>query len=190
MNLIIKNRLAQRYAEALKSFVKDENELLRINKAYQVLSYLIKNEPQILTFLKNPAIPFEDKTKLLKKILSVTNPPDYFIELGELLIKHNRVDLITSMARLFAKKIDPWLNQIEVEVITATKLTPDSEQSLLHTLERFTGKRVRLVKHIDSHILGGLIVQFYGFSFDFSYRTQLEKLKEEIMEKEISINVT
>jgi ATP synthase F1 delta subunit len=189
MNIIIENRLAQRYAEALRSFVKNENELFRINESYQVLSHLIKNEPRLLTFFKNPAIPFEDKTKLLKKILSVTDPPDYFIEFGELLIKHNRVDLITSMARLFAKKIDPWLNRVEVEVITATELTPDSEQSLLQTLERFTDKKVRLVKHIDSHILGGLIVRFYGFSFDFSYRTQLEKLKEEIMEKEIFIDV-
>lgn len=190
MNYLLKNRLAQRYAEVLKSFVKDENELLRINESYQVLSKLMRNEPRLLTFLKNPAIPFEDKAKLLNQILSVTNPPDYFIRLGEFLIKHNRVDLITSMARLFIKKIDPWLNQVEVEVITATKLTPDSEQSLLKTLERFTGKRVRLVKHIDSHILGGLIVRFYGFSFDFSYRTQLEKLKEEIMEKEFFIDVT
>ena len=188
MNLIIRNRLAQRYAEALKSFIKDENDLVKVNETYQILAYLLKKEPRFLTFLTNPVIPFEQKKKILNQIFEITDSPEYFRNFSNFLIKHNRAGIIKEISKVFSEKIDPWLNRIEVEVTTATQLPEESEKSLIKTLERFTEKKVRLVKHINPSILGGIIVHFYGFSFDFSYRTQLEKLKEEIMKKEISIN--
>ncbi|HOK08679.1 MAG TPA: ATP synthase F1 subunit delta [Candidatus Hydrogenedens sp.] len=189
MNYTTRNKLATRYAEALKSLIHDEQELLKVNEAYQTLSAVMRKEPRFMSFLKNPSIPYENKILLLNKILETVNPPDYFIKLGEYLIKRQRVDLIPYIADVFLDKIDPWLNRIEVEVITATRITPESEKSLIKTLEHFTGKTVRLVKQINPRILGGIIVRFYGFSFDFSYKTQLEKLKEEIMKKEIDVHV-
>ncbi|GEM_PF-503996 len=189
MNFTIRNRLAQRYAEALRSFIKDEKDLVKVNETYQLLAYIFKKEPGFLTFLKNPVIPFEQKKKLLNIILEATNSPEYLKKFGDFLIKHNRAEIITEISKVFAEKIDPWLNRIEVEVTTATQLPEESEKSLIKTLEQFTEKRVRLVKHINPNILGGIIVHFYGFSFDFSYRTQLEKLKEEIMKKELYIDV-
>ncbi len=188
MNIIIRNRLAQRYAEALKSFIKDEKDLMKINEIYQILAHLLKNEPRFLTFLTNPVIPFEQKKKILNQIFEITDSPEYFKNFSNFLIKHNRAGIIREISKVFSEKIDPWLNRIEVEVTTATQLPEESEKSLIKTLERFTEKKVRLVKHINPGILGGIIVNFYGFSFDFSYRTQLEKLKEEILKKEIIIN--
>lgn len=185
MNFTIRNRLAQRYAEALKSFIKDENDLIKINETYQILSYIFKEEPQFLAFLKNPVIPFEQKKKVLNQIFEITGSPEYLRNFANFLIKHNRVGIIKEISRVFSEKIDPWLNRIEVDVITAVQLPEESEKSLITTLERFTEKKVRLIKHINPNILGGIIVRFYGFSFDFSYRTQLDKLKEEIMKKEL-----
>ncbi|MGC8738849.1 MAG: ATP synthase F1 subunit delta [Candidatus Hydrogenedens sp.] len=189
MNFTVRNRLAQRYAEALKSFIKDEKDLIKVNKTYQLLTYLLKREPKLLTFLTNPVIPFELKKKVLNQILDITDSPEYFRNFANFLVKHNRVGIIREISKVFSDKIDPWLNRIEVEVTTATHLPEESEKSLIKTLERFTEKKVRLIKHINPGILGGIIIHFYGFSFDFSYRTQLEKLKEEIMKKEISIHV-
>lgn len=189
MNFIIRNRLAQRYAEALRSFIKDEKDLVKVNETYQILAYLLKNEPRFLTFLINPVIPSGQKMKVLNQIFDITDSPAYFRNFANFLIKHNRAGIIKEISKVFSEKIDPWLNRIEVEVTTATHLPEESEKSLIETLERFTEKKVRLVKHINPSILGGIIVHFYGFSFDFSYRSQLEKLKEEIMKKEIFINV-
>lgn len=189
MNLILRNRLAHRYAEALKSFITDENDLIKVNEAYQIFSLLFKKEPNFLTFLKNPSIPFEQKQNLLDKIFEFTHTPEYFNNFAHFLVKHNRADIVPDISRVFSEKIDPWLNRVEVEVITAVPLLKESEELLIKTLERFTEKRVRLIKHINPGILGGIIVRFYGFSFDFSYKTQLEKLKEEIMKEEIDIHV-
>lgn len=189
MNFTLRNRLAQRYAEALKSFIKDEHDLVKVNETYQMLSYIFRREPQFLTFLKSPIIPFEQKKKLLNQIFEVTDSPEYLRNFANFLIRHNRAGIITEISRVFAEKIDPWLNRIEVEVITAVPLPEESEKSLIKTLEYFTDKKVRLVKHTNPNILGGIIVRFYGFSFDFSYRTQLDKLKEEIMKKELHIHV-
>ncbi len=189
MNFTVRNRLAQRYAEALRSFIKDEYDLIKVNETYQILSYIFQKEPQVLTFLKDPVIPFEQKKKLLHQIFEITDSPEYLRNFADFLIKHNRARIITEISKVFSEKIDSWLNRIEVEVITAVPLPEESEKSLIKTLERFTEKKVRLIKYINPSILGGLIVRFYGFSFDFSYRTQLDKLKEEILKKEIDIHV-
>ncbi len=189
MDFTSRNKLARRYAEVLKSFVKDENDLYKVNESYQILVYLFRNEKRFFSFLSNPAIRFEVKKKVINQIFDIVDSPEYLRHFAEFLIKHNRVKLITEIAHVFSQKIDPWLNRIEVDVITATPLPEKSEKSLKETLERFTEKKVRIVKRINPNILGGIIVQFYGFSFDFSYRTQLEKLKEEILKKDINTDV-
>ncbi len=183
MDIFEKKKLAVRYAEGLRSLVTTEEALVKLNETYQSLSLIFRRVPEITKLLKNPAIPFNTKKEILNKIFDYIEAPEYFRNYALFIVKNQRVEIIDEIAKVFSESIDTWLNRVEVEVITAIPLPPEGEKKLLSALERFTEKQVRILKKVDPNILGGLIIRFYGFTFDFSYKTLINKMREEILRR-------
>lgn len=183
MDTFEKRKLSFRYAEGLRALVTSEEKLIKLDEAYQLLSAILREVPEVIKILKNPSVPYGTKKEILLNILELIDAPEFLKHYALLIVKNHRVEIINEIARIFSENIDSWLNRVEVEVTTAIQLPEEAEKKLIRALERFTEKQVRLIKNVDSHILGGLIVRFYGFTFDFSYRNQIEKLKEYILGK-------
>lgn len=183
MDFLLKKKLAKHYAEALKSIIHTEEELIQLNQSYQLFNKILLQFPEILRYLNNKSVPVKKRVSLFEKIIDFINPPSYLRNLGIALIKRGRVSLISEIANIFSKEMDTWLNRVEANVITVCPLSSDAENILKKSLEDFTEKKVRLVKRTDPKIIGGLIVEFYGITFDFSYRTQLDKMKDMILKE-------
>lgn len=181
MDVFKKKKLAVRYAEGLRTLVTTEESLGKVNDTYQKLNQILREVPEVIKLLKNPSISFDIKKEIINEVLDLINAPEFFRDYVLLLIKNKRVEVINEITETFSESIDKWLNRIEVEITTAISIPPEAEKKLVLALERFTEKKVRITKKIDPSILGGLIVRFYGFTFDFSYKTQINKIKEEIL---------
>ncbi|MCX8065487.1 MAG: ATP synthase F1 subunit delta [Candidatus Hydrogenedentes bacterium] len=189
MDTFKKRKLSFRYAEGLRALVTSEEVLVKLAESYQLLNTILRDVPEVVRLLKNPVIPFKTKKEIIDYILNLIDAPEFIRYYAWFLVKNHRIEILNEIAKVFSENIDSWLNRVEVEVITAIPIPENAEKKLVKTLEKFTEKQVRLIKNIDSRILGGLIVKFYGFTFDFSYRTQMEKLKEYIVRKGLSQDV-
>jgi len=177
-------RLATKYTQALREAIKDQEELLRAGQSYQTFLQLCVEEPNLIRFLSDPIVPLEARRTALDAAMQLCDPPEAVARLANLLLERNRFMLLPEIVAQFTRKVDEWLNRVEVTVYTATPLTEELRVKLRKSLELFTNRTVRMSCIVDLDIMGGLIVNMYGFSFDFSYRTRLERLKEKLLLEE------
>jgi len=77
--------------------------------------------------------------------------------------------------------VDERLGQIRATVTTAGPLEAEAQERLRQRLEQMTGKTVYLEVQQDPRILGGLVTQIGSQVYDGSLRTQLSRLREELI---------
>ena len=86
---------------------------------------------------------------------------------------------------VFAAKVDVTSrteveNAVDVEVIAASKLTPDQESRYAAALQKKLGRQVRLHTKVDSSLIGGAVLKAGDLVIDGSIKGRLERLAVEM----------
>jgi len=181
------NQVASKYTHALHAAITSREDLQRTDRAYRKFLEICEAEPDLLRFLRNPIVPIAARRAALDTAMEACDPPPVVAALGHLLLERNRFDLMTTIVDQYMKQVDIWLDRVEVNVYSATPLNEDMKTKLQESLKNFTNATVRMQCFVDPAIIGGLIVNMQGFSFDFSYRNRLERLKEKLLAEEMLV---
>ncbi|OQC07023.1 MAG: ATP synthase subunit delta [Candidatus Hydrogenedentes bacterium ADurb.Bin101] len=181
------HQVAKKYTLALHAAITDREELQRTDRAYRTFMQICTAEPKLLRFLCNPIVPLSARQAVLDTALQACTPPPAMEALAHLLLKRNRFSLLPVIVSQYMEQVDTWLNRVEVTVYTTIPLTEELKAKMEQSLKNFTGSTIRMECIIDPAILGGLIVNMQGFSFDFSYRNRLKRLKEKLLTEEMLV---
>ncbi len=173
--------LADRYAIALRNAIAEPAQLAEAAAALNALQAAYVANPDFRYVLGNSALDKKGRIQLLDTVMATLSTPVPVMRLTHALVERNRMALLPAIAARFESHIDEWLNRAEVTVITATELNPEMEAKLVASLEKFTGKSIRLKSKVDTGIVGGLVVYMWGVFFDFSLRTRLGRLKQKLL---------
>ena len=71
-------------------------------------------------------------------------------------------------------------NAVDVEVIAASKLTPDQESRYAAALQKKLGRSVRLHTKVDGSLIGGAVLKAGDLVIDGSIKGRLERLAVEM----------
>lgn len=162
---------ADAYVSALPASIDGVAEL-------SVFSEALSSNPAIKSFLSDVGISKEDRLEALKTI-----SPDaekrivsFMLMLGEdgLL---DMLDRIIEQVRLSYRR---WTVFEYATVTSAIDLTKDERKRITGTLEKRSGKQIRLECRIDPTIIGGLIIQQDDIIINSSIQGRLEHLKRHI----------
>ncbi len=176
--------LADRYALALRTAITEPAQLDEAVQALNVFGALYTQDMLFRRAMINPVVDKASRRKLLDAALqSCPAPPQVALTLDTLLAR-NRMALLPALAARFESLVNEHLNRVEVTVVTAAPLTDPVEQRIVQSMERFSGKTVQLKTKVEPGIIGGLIVYMRGVFFDFSLRTRLERLRQELLAEE------
>lgn len=179
-----KSLLIDRYVKALGDSVEDPAELRRVMNVLARLAQLHTTTPVFRHALGNPAHSVEKRGEILDAALDEFDAPKPLRNFMHALLERNRMALLPQISIQFGHSIDNWLNTVEVTVVTVVPLPGDLHDRLIKALERLAGKTVRLRSRVDPSIVGGLVVYMWGVYFDFSLRTRLERLKQQLLSEE------
>lgn len=168
---------AKRYAQAIFQIALEKHELDKWRSDLTLIVGLDSNA-DLVALLKNPKVPFEDKTKLLSQILSGASPP--VLKLVYLLISRDRLHLVNEIKYEFQRLLDSY-NRIEpAVVVTAIELNEEDKAGLINHLEALIGKKVVAEYRVDPSIIGGVVIRAGGKLLDCSTRSRLMALKKEL----------
>lgn len=176
--------LADRYALALRTAITEPAQLEQAAQVLNVFGALYAQDAQFRRAMVNPVVDKDSRRQLLDAALRSCPAPPEVALLLETLLTRNRMALLPALAARFESHINEWLNRVEVMVVTATPLTDTLQHRIVQSMERFSGKTVQLKTKVDPGIIGGLIVYMWGVFFDFSLRTRLDRLKQELLAEE------
>jgi F-type H+-transporting ATPase subunit delta len=97
-----------------------------------------------------------------------------------LLAANRRLGFLPEIAALFDLMKSELENAVDVEVIAASKLTPDQESRYAAALQKKLGRSVRLHTRVDGSLMGGAVLKAGDLVIDGSVKGRLERLAVEM----------
>jgi F-type H+-transporting ATPase subunit delta len=129
---------------------------------------------------ENPAIPADQKRRVLDAIVERDGISKQVRNLIAILIDHRRTHFLDPVIRQLEKELDARLGLVEAEISSAHALADGEKREFEKQVEKLTGKKVRAHYGQDESLLGGAVVRVGSTIYDGSVKGQLEKMKEAI----------
>ena len=175
---------AGRYARALFDVVlKEGGDVEKVQADFQQFVDLFEQHPVLATTLGNPAIPASKKQVVAKALIDRAGTISPVVgKMILLLAERDRMMILPEIARRYRERVMDHQKIIRGQVTTAIALPPEKLRALEQGLQAATGRKVVLETKVDPSIIGGVITRLGSTVYDGSVTTQLQKMKQALIE--------
>ena len=174
-------KVSTRYASSLLESVIQKNLLDAVSNDVELVSAVIKQNPNLNRMLENPVIRPELKASILEEIFKSrvnSETMDFIL----FIVKKKREELLQSILDRFKELRDSKLGFVNVNVLAASEFTDVQKNELQSKLQLILNKKVRMNYRVDEKILGGFIVQAGDTVYNASIKHQLDLLRKQFVE--------
>jgi len=173
--------VASTYARALADVVLGEHlDASRSVAELRVIAGLLAESAELRRVWENPAIPADQKRRVLDVIAERDGVLKQVRNLVAVLIDHRRVHFLEPIIGQIEKELDTRLGFAEAEITSARSLGDTEKREFEAQVGKLTGKKVRAQYGQDASLLGGAMVRIGSTIYDGSVKGQLERIREEI----------
>jgi F-type H+-transporting ATPase subunit delta len=173
--------VANTYARAFADVVLDEHmDANRAIGGLRRIEGLLRESIELRRVWENPAVPADQKRKLLDAIVRREGIERPVRNLIAVLIDHRRMHFLARIVEQLEKELDARLGFAEAQVTSARELGDAEKRALEAQVQKVTGKKVRAHFALDASLLGGAVVRVGSTIYDGSVKGQLERIKEAI----------
>jgi F-type H+-transporting ATPase subunit delta len=173
--------VASTYARAFADVVVDERlDANRATGALREIARLMAESMDLRRVWENPAVPADQKRRLLDAIAQREGIDKQVRNLVAVLIDHRRVQFLPRIIEQLEKELDARMGFAEAQIFSARELGDTEKQALETQVAKVTGKKVRASYGLDASLLGGAVVRVGSTIYDGSVKGQLERIKEAI----------
>jgi F-type H+-transporting ATPase subunit delta len=173
------SEVSKRYAKALFDYAQDGKKLDLVTAQLSQLSSALEGDESVREFIGSPVVTGAEKMSALKAALG-PQISEEILNLTGLLMEKNRLDLLSQVAQAFTLIADESKGVTRGTVKSASALNEDARRKIEGTVAEITKKRVILNYEEDKTIMGGLVAQVGGWTFDDSLQSHLVRLSEEL----------
>ena len=173
----IASTYARAFADVVLSARLDANRAIG---GLRRIAGLLAESTELRRVWENPAVPAEQKRKLLDAIVHQDGIEHHVRNLIAVLIDHRRIQFLERITRQLEKELDARMGFAEAHITSARELGDPEKRALEAQIEKVTGKKVRSRFALDASLLGGAVVRVGSTIYDGSVKGQLEKIKEAI----------
>ena len=173
--------IASTYARAFADVVFDAHlDAGRAITGLRRIATLFGESVELRRVWENPAVPADQKRKLLDAVVQREGIERPVRNLIAVLIDHRRLPFLPRIVEQLKKELDARLGFTEAQISSARELGESERRALEGQIAKTTGKKVRASYGLDPSLLGGAVVRIGSTIYDGSVKGQLEKIKEAI----------
>ncbi|MFZ1009671.1 MAG: ATP synthase F1 subunit delta [Candidatus Sulfotelmatobacter sp.] len=173
--------VASTYARAFADVILDTHlDADRSIAELRTIASLLAESSDLRRVWENPAIPAEQKRRVLDVIAERDGFSKQTRNLVAVLIDHRRIHFLEPIIRQLEKELDARLGFAEAQITSARLLGDAEKQEFEAQVGKLTGKKVRAHYDEDQSLLGGAVVRVGSTIYDGSVKGQLERMREEI----------
>jgi F-type H+-transporting ATPase subunit delta len=171
--------VASTYARAFADVVSDERlDAQQSIGELRTIASLLSESLDLRRVWENPAVPAEQKRKVLDVIVQRDGISKPVRNLIAVLIDHRRTHFFEPIIVQLEKELDARLGFAEAQITSAHVLGDNERRDLESQVAKLTGKKVRARYAQDAALLGGAVVRIGSTIYDGSVKGQLERIKE------------
>jgi len=172
-----------RYARAFADVVIDQRlDLDAIRRELRAAVELMESSHDLRRVLENPAIPREQKVRLLDAICQRTGFATAVRNFLAVLAENGRIALLGRIAEQVELELNERLGYTDAAITSARELSAEERRSLETEIHRLTGKKPLTRYAVDPSVIGGAVVRLGSVIYDGSVRGQLRRMREQLAE--------
>ena len=179
----MQSKAARRYARALFSLAREEDEVTSIRRELDDMARLLSANPDLQRHLFQPLHPVRERREVLKSLCEQGRGSQMIRNFFAYLIEQRRLVAFDAIHDEFNRLADEAAGRVRAEVRSASPLRDQQRARLIDALAQRTGKEIELSVHVDPSLIGGAIATVGGLVFDGSLRTQLLQLQGTLTQK-------
>jgi F-type H+-transporting ATPase subunit delta len=148
-------KVARRYAQALLDLAADQEQLEKWGAELERLAQIVAS-PELLSRLTSPELP------------------------DVVVARHGRLADIAAISQAYRDLVDRHLGRARATVTFAAEPTDADRASVVEALERLSGKKIIAQVNVDPRLIGGVVAELEGRTYDASLATRLELLQQQL----------
>lgn len=170
--------IAQVYARSLFEVASERDVLDKIREQLSQFAEALNENRDLAAFFFSPYFSSEEKKEALSKAVKDAEPT--FMGFLEALIERHRMPAIFRIRARFESLWDEAHELLPVEITSAVELDKDTVEEIGNRISDETGRNVELSSHVDSDILGGIVLRVGNSILDASIRNRLTQLRKQV----------
>lgn len=167
--------ISVRYARALLKSAIEQKLDTAVYKDMQCLADSYIRVPRLRSTIDNPMLAKDMKQKLLLTACG-GNPSQLSERFVKLVLKEDRESMMQFMANSYITLYRQKKNVILGRLITATAVTPATEQKMRQMVESRTNGTVEFATEVNPDIIGGFILEYDTYRLDASVKAKLNTI--------------
>jgi len=140
---------------------------------------LARGNPRFGEFLASRVLPVKDRAESLTKIFT-GKASDLTVRFLQILNQKGRLSHLPAIAAAYDQIVQEKFGRIEVDVYTASPISPDELKLIRERLQKALGKEPIVHPYTDESMIGGVRIQIGDKLIDGSLSTQLRKLRDQL----------
>lgn len=173
--------IARRYAVALADVVTKTGDTVAVKSELKTWDEMISSSAELHGAFSNPAIAQAKKSGVLEGLIGRTKPNKTTANFLRVLLQNNRLTDLAAINERFDSVLQERGGATQAFVASAHELSEDQKAELRTNVEKLTGRKATLNFSIDPELIGGVVTRVGSTVYDGSVRTQLENLKEKLI---------
>ena len=175
---------ATRYAKALFDVGLAENaELAKLSADLSEVTELITENTELRLAMARASVPDAARIAIIEQVADKLGVATQVKKLLVVLTRGRRLNLLPDLSEVFRERLLQHQNIVRADVTSAAPLSPEKTKALAEHLAQVTGKKVELSMSVDPALLGGVVARIGGTVYDGSVKTQLQRLRQELVEQ-------
>ena len=173
---------ATRYARALLDVAVRESDPERVAEELARIVGRLTEDKALGQAVMSPKLPVAIRNNLVRALVERADLAQPLARLLVILAERGRLELLPTLLEVYRERLLMHQNIVRASVTSAAPLSGDTIQALEQRLSAVTGKQVQLAAEVDPSIIGGVVTKIGSTVYDGSVRTQLQKMKQQLVE--------
>lgn len=168
--------MSVRYARALLKCAMETKIEDKVYQDMQALSASYIQVPQLRFTIDNPMLAKDKKETLLQTAAGGDKIQELTKRFIQLVLREDRENTLQFMAASYITLYRQQKNITRGKLITATAVSPETEQKMKQMVESRTQGTVEFQTEVNPEIIGGFILEYDTYRMDASVQTKLRNI--------------
>ena len=174
---------ATRYAKALLDVAIKESDPVAIERDLAAMVDAMTGHAELRRVIASPGTPQSVRINVTKTLAERAGVLPPVAKLLTMLAERGRLELLPDLLDVYRQRLLSHQKVVRATVTSAAPLPPEQLARLEERLRGLTGQTVQLKTEVDAAIIGGVVTRIGSTVYDGSIRTQLQKMREQLVEK-------
>jgi len=175
---------ANRYAKALFDVALEEKtDLPQVDRDLAAVVDMMKGSPELALVAGRGSVTDAQRKAMIESVGAAMSLSTVVTKMLVLLANSGKLNLVPDLAVSFRERLLAHQNIVRADVTSAAPLSPEKTKALEESLAKVTGKKVELSVTVDPGLLGGVVARIGSTVYDGSVKTQLQRMRQELVEQ-------